>query len=99
MNDIPEDIAEHVLRMGRIQWGLSGPKSDEDHLADFASTLRLTREHFETVGDQELHGCYLNGTETVLCHTGVSPNSPIHARILVGLWNQLHDTLAAEAQE
>lgn len=95
MTDIPENVAEHVLRLGRAQWGKVDAQPDATHVAEFAQTLKLTREHFGTEGDQELHGCYLDGTNTVLCHTGVSPNSPLSASILTGLWNKLHDDLLA----
>lgn len=91
--EVPDDIEARIKEAGPVVWGLVGPKSDEDHLTDFASTLRLTREHFATEGDVELHGLYLDGTEIVVGHTGVSPNSPVHARILVGLWNALHSEL------
>jgi hypothetical protein len=35
------------------------------------------------------------GTETVVCHTGTSPNSAAHAKIIAGLWNSVIDALMA----
>lgn len=88
--EIPDDLEARIREAGPAQWGQTGAKPDAEHLAEFEQTLRLTREHFSTEGDAELHGLFLDGTNTVLCHTGVSPNSPLHARILTGLWNALH---------
>jgi len=97
--EVPEDIEKRLLDAGLVVWGAVGPKPDSEHLADFASTLELTRQHFGTEGDAELHGLYLDGTDIVLGHTGVSPNSPLHARILVGLWNALHGELSKDSGE
>lgn len=96
---IPSAIAKHVLRMGKVDWGATAPKSDEDHLEDFRGSLAKTREHFSTEGPQRLHGLYLEGTETVLCHTGTSPNSGENARVLAGVWNQLVDLCAAQSEQ
>lgn len=86
---IPADIIETLRAIGPVEWGRSFEQTDEQHVADFVDTLRITREHFGTVGETEIHGVYLAGTNTVLAHTGSSPNSPQHARILVGAWNHL----------
>jgi len=94
--DIPDELEARLLAAGPAQWGNTGAKPDIEHLVEFAQTLTLTREHFATDGDAELHGLFLDGTNTVLCHTGVSPNSPVHARILTGLWNALHAELSKE---
>jgi hypothetical protein len=88
--DIPEELEARIREAGPVQWGQTGAKSDAEHLAEFKTTLSETRKHFATEGDAELHGVYLDATNFVLCHTGVSPNSPLHARILTGLWNALH---------
>ena len=96
MDDIPRDIAEQVLRMGRAEWGATAEKDEAGHLADFTSTLRLTREHFNYADvPVAMHGLYLDGTETVLCHTGTSPNSATNAQALTGAWNWLHDQCLA----
>jgi hypothetical protein len=90
-DELPQDIIDRVLAVGRVEWGATAAKSDEEHLRDFANTLRITRDEFGTVGDVALHGVFVEGDETVLCHTGTSQNSAQHARILVGAWNQLFD--------
>jgi len=99
---IPSDIVEQVLRMGRAEWGATEELTSEGHLANLETTLRLTREHFNYADiPVKMHGLYLDGTETVLCHTGTSPNSPMNAQALTGAWNWLHDqcTAIAQAQE
>ncbi|ASY62468.1 hypothetical protein SJ05684_c10100 [Sinorhizobium sojae CCBAU 05684] len=98
---LPDDIIERLLAVGRVEWGTSLYQADEKHVEDFRDTLRITREHFATEADETaIHGVYLEGTGTVLAHTGNSPNSPQHARILVGAWNQLVDmALAAKDQQ
>lgn len=98
---LPNDIIERLLAVGRVEWGTSLYQADEKHVEDFRDTLRITREHFATEADETaIHGVYLEGTGTVLAHTGNSPNSPQHARILVGAWNQLVDmALAAKEQQ
>jgi hypothetical protein len=89
---IPPDIAEQVLRMGRAEWGATEELTSEGHLAHLETSLRLTREHFNYSDiPVKMHGLYLEGTETILCHTGTSPNSPINAQALTGAWNWLHD--------
>lgn len=95
---IPPDLAKRILAVGKIEWGAVANKTDEQHIADFADSLRITREHFGLEpGNHALHGCYLAGTETVVCHTGTSPNSPTHAQIIAGLWNSVIDALTAKA--
>ena len=93
---IPRDVAEQVMEMGRVEWGATAEQTANQHIEGFSNSLRLTREHFnlEDVPVQ-LHGVYLAGTETILCHTGTSPNSGPNARILVGLWNRLYDEARA----
>lgn len=93
---LPPHIAEQVVSMGRVEWGATAEKVAADHVAGFAETLRITREHFnyEDV-PVALHGLYLEGTETVLCHTGTSPNSGPNAQALAGAWNWLHEQALA----
>lgn len=99
VNDIPRDIVEQVLRMGRAEWGATEELTSEGHLAHLEKSLRLTREHFDYADiPVKMHGLYLDGTETVLCHTGTSPNSSINAQALTGAWNWLYDQCAAITQ-
>lgn len=93
---VPEDLEDTVLRMGPVQWGAAEAASDAKHKAQLGQTIRLTREFFgpEAVPAlTQMHGLYLEGSDRVLCHTGVSPNSPNNARALAGLWNALHTEL------
>lgn len=101
INTIPEEIARHMVKIGRVEWGSVKAKPDAEHIADFADTLRLTRETFANPeGDTPIHGVFLTGSETVVCHTGTSPNSPVNAQIMAGLWNSVLDQLlAAPASE
>jgi hypothetical protein len=90
MSEIPDDVIESLLKIGKVEWGQTFTQTDEKHVEDFKDTLRLTRESFDIEADETaIHGVYLEGTGVVLAHTGMSPNSPQHARILVGAWNQL----------
>jgi hypothetical protein len=88
LRDIPRDIAELALKLGEVEWGATAEKVAAEHVADFTETLRLTRENFDLADiPVQLQGLYLKGTETVVCHTGTSPNSATIARTLAGLWN------------
>ncbi|MCY1741200.1 hypothetical protein [Ensifer sp. SL37] len=95
---LPDDIRERLLDVGRVEWGTSFKQEDEKHIDDLRDTLRITREYFDIPASQDtaMHGIYLEGTNTVLAHTGMSPNSPQHARILAGAWNQLVDIASAD---
>lgn len=97
---IPREIADQVLAMGRVQWGATAEYTEAGHLAHVAESLRITREHFnfEDV-PVAMHGLYLEGTDTVLCHTGTSPNSGANAQALTGAWNWLYDQCAALAHQ
>lgn len=92
---IPDHISEQVLSMGKVEWGATGEKTASEHLSDFENTLHLTREKFNLEDiPVAMHGLYLEGTETVLCHTGTSPNSGPNAQALAGAWNWLYDQCA-----
>ncbi len=84
-----EQIA-HMQQVGPIEWGAIGPKPDDQHVADFISTLAKTRENFGLAGDASLslHGVFACGTDVIEAITGTSPNSPLRAAILAALWNQ-----------
>ena len=86
---VPGDLKDTIRRMGAIEWGATAAKPAEEHAADTLSSVTKTAEHFAQAGDQQMHGCYLQGSEVVICHTGTSPNSPNNARLIVGLWNWL----------
>jgi hypothetical protein len=91
---IPPDIAASVLAIGRAEWG-STPEHDADgHAAHIRDSVLRTADHFGQVGPQKMQGLYVEGTGTVICHTGTSPNSAQIARALTGAWNWLHDQSA-----
>lgn len=90
---IPGDLAENLRANGPADYGAVKAKPDEQHVADFANSLKITREHFKQEGEQQLFGLYEKGTDTVMAHTGTSPRAPDRARILAGLWNALHAAL------
>lgn len=96
--DLPADIIERLLAIGPVEWGQTHTKTDGKHIDDLEDTLRLTREYFG-IEDKEtaMHGIYLAGSGVVLAHTGMSPNSPQHARILAGAWNQLVDLARSQS--
>lgn len=98
-NELPDDIVERILSVGRVEWGTSHRQTDEQHVDDLRDTLRITREHFE-MGEREtaIHYLFLDGSGTVLANCGNSPNSPQHARILAGAWNQLVDLAEDQAR-
>jgi hypothetical protein len=88
---IPDDIAAKVREIGRAEWGQTHAYDAEGHGRHIADSVRMTAAHFGQTGDQHMHGLFIEGTETVICHTGTSPNSPQIARALTGTWNWLHD--------
>jgi len=88
---IPPEIAELVLRIGKAEWGQTFAHDADGHGQHIAESVRKTDEHFGDRGPQHMHGLYAEGTETVICHTGTSPNSPTIAQALTGAWNWLHD--------
>lgn len=91
MGELPIDIAELVIRIGRAEWGQTEAHDAEGHAAHIAESVRITADHFQQDEPQHMHGLYIEGTGTVICHTGTSPNSPQIARALTGAWNRLHD--------
>lgn len=93
---IPSAIAELVLRLGKAEWGQTPAYDADGHAAHVADSVRITADYFDQSGDQHMHGLYLKGTETVLCHTGTSPNSPTIAQAMTGAWNWLYEQCKAE---
>ncbi|WP_294277636.1 hypothetical protein [uncultured Sphingomonas sp.] len=95
---LPTDIAERLLATGHVEWGQTPALDPEAHGAHVTASCRLTDEYFGQQGDQHMHGLYPVGTNTVLCHTGTSPNSPLNARALAGAWNWLVDLAKADEE-
>lgn len=92
---LPEEIAKVVLEIGRAEWGQTHAHDADGHAAHIGDSVRMTAEHFGQTEPQHMHGVWIEGTETVICHTGTSPNSPKTARALTGAWNWLHDRALA----
>jgi len=92
---IPADIAEHVRKIGKVEWGQTPAHDADGHGSHVADSVRLTAANFGQTEDQHMHGLWLEGTETVLCHTGTSPNAPKTTQALVGAWNWLVDQALA----
>lgn len=88
---IPADILAHAAKIGRVEWGQTHAHDPEGHGAHVAESVRRTAARFQQTGDLHMHGLWLEGTQTVLCHTGTSPNAPMTTQALVGLWNWLVD--------
>ncbi len=86
---IPSAIRELVLSIGEAEWGQTFAHDAEGHAEHIAESVRKTAAHFGQTEDQHMHGLYLKGTETVICHTGTSPNSPKIAQAMTGAWNWL----------
>ena len=82
------EMAKAAASIGKVEWGATAEKSAEKHAEDTRNSVELTADRFGQTDPQSMHGLYLAGTETILCHTGTSPNSPTHARILTALWNR-----------
>jgi hypothetical protein len=83
-----EKMHAAALIIGRAEWGATKPMSMTQHKIHVGNSIKITNENFEQEGPQKMHGLYLLGSNTVLCHTGTSPNSGTHARILAALWNR-----------
>jgi hypothetical protein len=77
-----------ALAIGKVEWGATAALDAEQHAAHVKKSVEMTAEFFEQDGPQPMHGLYMAGDDIVICHTGTSPNSPTHARILMALWNR-----------
>jgi hypothetical protein len=86
---IPPELKDLLLKLGKAEWGTTHEHDAAGHGAHVRESVEQTAEHFGQIGPQKMHGLYLEGTDTVLCHIGTSPNSPDIARLLTGSWNWL----------
>lgn len=93
--ELPEDLVAYIKEAGPMEWGAVNAKTDEEHVEDFAKTLRLTREHFHIQGAARMHGLYKTGLDTLMACTGTSPTAPQRSRLLGCLWNALHTHVTA----
>lgn len=94
---IPQNIVDTVLKIGRAEWGSVSARSAAEHGDHVRQSVEMTTESFGQTEPQPMHGLYVEGSETVICHTGTSPNSPITAQALTAAWNHLHDQCKALA--
>lgn len=67
-----------------VEWGCVRGKTVDQHVADFRDSLSW----YTAIGT-DLHGVYLGGTETVVCHTGNGPHSEANARLITFALNNL----------
>jgi len=88
---IPQDVLDLVQRIGRAEWGQTFAHDADGHADHVRESVKLTAENFGQTEPQHMHGLFVDGTETVICHTGTSPNSPAIAQALTGAWNWLYD--------
>ena len=91
MSDVLMEMQKAALSIGHVEWGSTHELDAQGHADQTKSSVEITADNFGQEGLQRMHGLYLQGTETVLCHTGTSPNSPTHARIMTALWNRFVD--------
>lgn len=84
---IPPELAKLMIELGEAAWGATDPLDADGHAAHVAESVRITAAHFGQAENQQMHGLYVAGTGTVICHTGTSPNSPNTARCLTAAWN------------
>lgn len=95
LNVLPADIADRVLETGYVEPGLTPEHDAEGHGQHIMESCQLTAALFGQDRPMSMHGVYPRGKDTVLCHTGTSPNSPTNARALAGAWNWLVDIAKA----
>ena len=96
MEDTHRQMAEAAIKIGKVEWGTTHALPAEGHALHVLESVKITADNFDQTEDQKMHGLYIEGSETVICHTGTSPNSPTHARILTALWNRfVEESIAA----
>jgi hypothetical protein len=93
------EMQKAALAIGHVEWGTTHALDADGHADHVRNSVEITSETFGQTGHQEMHGLYVKGGETVIGHTGTSPNSPTHARILTALWNGFVDEAATARKE
>ena len=86
--ELLKEMQQAALAVGPVDWGATHEHDSQGHADHTKTSVEITAETFGQEGLVRMSGLYLTGTGTVLCHTGTSPNSATHARILTALWNQ-----------
>lgn len=97
IEQVPKEIRDFIVSIGRAEWGQTPAHDADGHGKHIADSVRITAAHFDQMEDQTMHGLYIEGTRTIICHTGTSPNSPKSAQALTGMWNWILD-LALDLQ-
>ena len=82
------ELATLAADIGPVEWGLTNPMSATEHGKMTKRSVKITAETHNQIEDQAMQCLFVEGTKTVLCLTGTSPNSPNTARLLTGLWNK-----------
>jgi hypothetical protein len=78
-------IRELIAAASRgVEHGVVRGKTLDQHVADFRDSMA-----WPTATGTDLHGVYLAGTETVVCHTGNGPHSEANARLIAFSLNNL----------
>ena len=95
---LPPHIAERVVTTGYVEWGATPQFEAAEHGNHVAESCRLTDAHFGQQGPRAMHGVYGKGTDTIVCHTGTSPNSGMNACAIAGAWNWLVDLATADEE-
>ena len=97
-NDVLAEMQKAALAIGHVEWGTTHELDAKGHSEHVGRSVEITRQNFDQTKPQKMHGLYVKGTKAVLGHTGTSPNSPTHARILTALWNKFVDDAAAQKE-
>ena len=95
-DQVLQEMQEAALKIGHVEWGTTHAHDADGHADHVRNSVKTTSETFGQMEDQKMHGLYVKDTETVIGHTGTSPNSPTHARILTALWNKFVDDALQE---
>jgi hypothetical protein len=90
-NEVLAEMQKAALAIGHVEWGSTHDLDAKGHAGHVERSVEITAQTFDQTGPQKMHGLYVKGSETVIGHTGTSPNSPTHARILTALWNKFVD--------
>jgi len=92
------EMQKAARAIGHVEWGTTHKHDADGHADHIRKSVEITAETFGQTKKQKMHGLYAKGTETVIGHTGTSPNSPTHARILTALWNKFVDDALSSSE-
>jgi hypothetical protein len=94
--EIPSDIMDMVLGLGKVDVGATSAMSIAEHGAGFTELLQRTCQAHGLEGATQMHSVRLLGIPVPvnLALVGNSPNSPTLARAICGAWNRFVDACA-----